>query len=84
VHQVQAMQTKVRTVREGSFILEGQAGGVYSTAYREAIPETAKLTIKGNSQVLVLHMKFASGNTLPQKHIRHSIRGPRSKLTPGI
>ena len=45
---------KVRTVRESSFILGGQAGGVYSTAYREAIPETAKLTGTGNSQVLVL------------------------------
>jgi len=45
---------EVRTVREGSFILGGQAGGVYSTAYREAIPETAKLTGRGNSQVLIL------------------------------
>ena len=48
---------EVRTVRESSFILGGQAGGVYSTAYREAIPETAKLTGRGNSQVLVLHSK---------------------------
>lgn len=35
---------EVRTVRESSFILGSQAGRVYSTAYREAIPETAKLT----------------------------------------
>ena len=39
---------EVRTV-EGFFILGGQAGGVYSTAYREAIPETTKLTGTGNS-----------------------------------
>ena len=44
---------EVRTVREGSFIL-GRPGGVYSTAYQEAIPETARLARTGNSQVLVL------------------------------
>lgn len=36
----------------GSFILEGQAGGISGTAYEEAIPETAKLAGRGNSQVL--------------------------------
>lgn len=30
-------------------------GGVYKTAYRETIPERAKLTTRGNSQVLALH-----------------------------
>lgn len=44
---------EVRTVRESS-ILGGQTGYVYSTAYREAIPEKAKLAGTGNSQVLVL------------------------------
>ena len=48
---------EVRTVRESSFILGGQAGGVYNTAYQEAIPETAKLTRSGNSQILVLLVK---------------------------
>ena len=51
---------EVRTVREASFILEGQAGGVYGTAYRETIPETAKLTGTGNSQVLVLQYQCMS------------------------
>ena len=46
---------KVRTVREGSFILGGQAGSVYSTAYWKAKPKTEKLAGRGNSQVLVLH-----------------------------
>ena len=40
---------EVRIMREGSFKLEGQAGSVYSTAYWEAIPETAILTGTGNS-----------------------------------
>ena len=48
---------EVRTVREGSFISGGQAGGVYSTAYQEAIPNIVKLTAEGNSQVLVLQSK---------------------------
>lgn len=48
---------EVRTVRESSFILGSQVGGVYSTAYQEAMPEMAKLTIKGNSQVPLLHIK---------------------------
>ena len=55
---------EVRTVREGSFILGGQAGGVYSTAYREAIPETAKLAGTGNSQVLVLQSPQAQSKEL--------------------
>lgn len=38
----------------GLFYIGGQAGSVYSTVYREAIPETAKLTETGDSQVLVL------------------------------
>lgn len=38
----------------GFFYIGGQAGSVYSTVYREAIPETAKLTETGDSQVLVL------------------------------
>lgn len=41
---------EVRTMRESSCILGGQAGGVHNTAYREAIPETAKLAGTGNSQ----------------------------------
>lgn len=35
--------------------LGGQAGGVYSTAYRKAKLKEAKLTLDGNSQVLSLH-----------------------------
>ena len=65
---------EVRTVRESSFILGGQAGGVYSTAYQEAIPETAKLTGSGNSQVLVLHLK-----KLIARFLKHSNR-PRKPL----
>jgi hypothetical protein len=39
----------------GSYILRGAgAGGDDNTAYGAAIPETAKLTGSGNSQVLVL------------------------------
>ena len=48
---------EVRTVRESSFILGSQVGGVYSTVYQEAIPETVKLAGRGNSQVLVLQDK---------------------------
>jgi len=48
---------EVRTVRESSFILGGQAGSVYSTAYQEDIPETIKLAGTENSQVLVLHIE---------------------------
>jgi hypothetical protein len=33
-------------------------GEVYKTAYRETIPKTAKLTTRGNSQVLALHVQF--------------------------
>jgi hypothetical protein len=46
----------VRTAR-GRFLYTGghDAGGVYKTAYRATIPKRAKLTTRGNSQVLALH-----------------------------
>lgn len=42
----------------GLFYIGGQAGSVYSTVYREAIPETAQLTETGDSQVLVLYRVY--------------------------
>jgi hypothetical protein len=46
----------VRTAR-GRFLYTGRSdgGGVYKTAYRATIPKRAKLTTRGNSQVLALH-----------------------------
>lgn len=54
----------VRTAR-GRFLYTGghDGGGVYKTAYRATIPKTAKLTTRGNSQVLALQFQRLKTDT---------------------
>lgn len=55
--------------RGGRFLYTGghDGGGVYKTAYRETIPERAKLTTRGNSQVLALHSVNCSATDIQQQ-----------------
>jgi hypothetical protein len=60
-------------------------GGVYKTVYQETIPKMAKLTTRGNSQVLALQGQLSNSlslNYISKGSAQHSAPSVSLNLTP--